>query len=306
MPASHRLARRASVAGIRGARLYWRLAESLSPIPDSSEKLVHMGDGCALPIDPADYVSVNAYRGIYERPEIAILSMLIRQGDTVVDVGANIGYFAVTFSRLVGPKGRVLACEPSPLCLDRLKSACDGSGASNVKVLGTALGARSGSAPLAHYDEEQQLGLGSLQRDPGRSKSIDVPVSRLDDLLKAEAIREVDLIKIDVEGHEPEVLAGGWRLMKERRCRYCLLEVSPKLRPLRDYSQLLDELSEGYAVFRVGESGRLVSRPSLDPNWQSDRQVNLAIVRRDCISPGQGTARLVGRPQIRRAIASRR
>ena len=86
--------------------------------------------------------------GIYEEEVVPLMESLIRPGDTVVDVGANIGCHTLRMSRLVGPMGKVLAFEPDPQNLKLLRENLGKNNCTNVDVFPFALGDRNYTARL--------------------------------------------------------------------------------------------------------------------------------------------------------------
>jgi FkbM family methyltransferase len=138
----------------------------------------------------------------------------LRAGATFVDVGANIGYFTLLASRLVGERGTVLAVEPSQRNLSRLCEHLWINRTSNVMVSATAAGRRHGLAMIS-FPTYNNAGAATL-RNVSTVQPQRALVSPLDDVFDAQALSP-DLVKIDVEGYELEALAGMERML--RRCR---------------------------------------------------------------------------------------
>lgn len=100
--------------------------------------------------DPGDRLNL-AVNGVYEPIDTAFVGRVVQPGDTVVDVGANIGYYTCYLARLVGPKGHVLAFEPAPDLIDILRDNVAFNGYENVQVLNQAVTETTG--PLTLYME---------------------------------------------------------------------------------------------------------------------------------------------------------
>lgn len=134
--------------------------------------------------------------------------------DTVfVDVGANIGYFTCLVAGRIGPggSGRVIAIEPNPHCVDLLKrnvainwSLCP------VDIQPVGASDRTGVASLVV--PENRLANAHLTATVGDPSAATVPIQRLDQLLAN--VSRVDLLKIDVEGHERSVLQGACEVVQ--------------------------------------------------------------------------------------------
>lgn len=286
LPLPHRVARAASVAGIRGAQHLWRVAERLQPLPRPG--LVVLPTGVPLAFDAHDWVSVNAYRGLYERAEMAVLRHVLRSGDVVVDVGANIGYFTASAARWIAPGGRVVALEPSRHCLDALASIVEHVGVP-VDVHAVAAGAQDGTAVLALPDGGTQAGLATL-RAGGHGTGEVVTVQRLEHVLAALGLDRVAMIKIDVEGFEREVLVGLGSFLVDGGARSVLVEVSPEFGPTDHVSDLVAALATRAAAFAIGESGAARRRARLTPIDAGGvatctKQFNLLLVDRSELEP---------------------
>jgi FkbM family methyltransferase len=149
------------------------------------------------------------WKALTERRERAFLRGVIRPGMTVLDVGANIGFYTGYFSKLVGESGRVVAFEPEPVNFARLKGIVGHR--ANVSLFEGAVGDRWGSISL-FVSEDLNVDHQTYDNGGGRRK-ISVPVTSLDDYV--EAGRQVDFIKIDVQGFEYQVLQGAKRVIAE-------------------------------------------------------------------------------------------
>lgn len=173
----------------------------------------HGADLC-VPLD--DYVGRAIYFfGDMDRKLSRICRRVVRPGDTVLDVGANLGVVTLLLSRLVGPTGHVHAFEPNPWLVRILKADLDCAGAENVVLHPIALGAADGELELAV--PAGNAGAGSLVRATGEHlERTRVPVVRLARVLALEKCGPIRLVKIDVEGVEPQVLAGAQAWFERR------------------------------------------------------------------------------------------
>jgi FkbM family methyltransferase len=136
-----------------------------------------------------------------------LLDRWVRPGDTVVDVGANIGWNAIRAARVAG---RVVAVEPTPDTLEVLRRNVAASGLGNVVVAPVAAGRAAGEREL--FVRGGVSAVNSLYPESRYARVTEVlrvPVVRLDDLVEGAAA----LVKIDVEGAEIDVLEGMPRLL---------------------------------------------------------------------------------------------
>jgi FkbM family methyltransferase len=184
--------------------------------------------GAAFVCDLKDTISREVcFTGRYEPQETQLALRLLKPGMSVVDVGANWGYFSLVSAHLVGPTGRVLALEPHPRLSSMLAENIATNGLSQVQVLPLAAGARSGARAFVGFDEQGgNWGVSRAARDR-ESADFECPTAALDDLLDARGIDTVDLVKIDIEGAEADAVAGMVRGMTRRRYRNVLLECHP-------------------------------------------------------------------------------
>ena len=195
---------------------------------------VALADGRMLWVDAADSLGLAA-NGIFEPAESALCVALLRPGDRVLDIGANLGYYTTLFAERVGPTGRVDAIEPDPDnfgLLDANTRELQAQG--RVRLHALALSDKSGGARLFH--SKDNAGMHRLYASvccdgPG----IEVPARRGDEL----ALAPLDLLKIDIEGFEPHALRG----------LAATLAQSPRLKILCEYSPL--------AMLEAGSDPRL-------------------------------------------------
>ena len=143
--------------------------------------------------------------GEYEKREIELLCSHVKHGDTVLDIGANIGLYSLFLSRAVGLNGKVIAIEPDPENVEILKINLKNNKCKNVKVLQMALGSKTEEGDLFQIDTNRgNLSLADLNKT---GRSIKVPINRGDEILRKLNIVP-DVAKIDVEGAEPDIIKG--------------------------------------------------------------------------------------------------
>lgn len=195
-----------------------RLLNPLVPPSGTRAATVH---GYRVRLDLSEHIQRMVYLGAYERWETRTVRRHLRPGMCVVDVGANVGYFTLLAARRVGPTGRVVAVEPSPVAADRLEAAVRENGIAQVRLVRCGLGRAAGEAVL--YDPLPDNHTPTMLGDPG-TPGRTVPIRTLDELAAAEGLGRIDLLKVDVEGYEPEVFAGAAGLLADGRVRAILCE----------------------------------------------------------------------------------
>ena len=160
--------------------------------------------------------------GLMGRKEARLLKRLIEPGMQVVDVGANIGLYALLLARLAGDDGHVFAFEPEPNLFSVLCENCAANGAVNITPFQCAVGDVNKRATLQRNifnSGDNRLGVSR----PG-AQTIEVEVARLDDVLP---VRTLGFIKLDVQGHELAALSGMERTLASSPNVRVLFEFCP-------------------------------------------------------------------------------
>lgn len=207
----------------------WRLSRALlggtreHPIPHETVaraipagRVARMRGGSALRLRN-DVMHVAPYLyGDYEPALSQVFRALVRPRDTVFDIGANFGWYTILFARSIGRAGSVHAFEPlaelMPIVEDAL-SLNRHEGAVHVNNVG--LGSRSGPLTVHTFSglPHGHASASDLGRDDAEPH--DCRVETLDAYVSRTGTERVDVIKIDVEGHEREVLRGGERTLSQ-------------------------------------------------------------------------------------------
>jgi FkbM family methyltransferase len=143
------------------------------------------------------------YRRLRRRadPEMSVLTSMVRPGSIAVDIGGNVGDYTFALARHAR---QVVTFEPLPECVRLLRAAR----LSNVLIHQVALSSEAGTMPLyipRTEVGEEDTGRASFSKPSRPHRAVEVPVRRLDEM----ALRDVSVIKIDVEGHEQAVIQGA-------------------------------------------------------------------------------------------------
>lgn len=223
--------------------------------------VVQLRDNRRFHIDSGSYLEwYLLFFGPYE-PEITnLLSSLLDASSTVVDVGANVGIHTISMARLA-PAGEVLAFEPHPVTVERLRANLTLNEVDNVRVFQVALLDEQREVSL--YDSEgSNRGMATLHSYEGWSETT-VPGITLDEVVTTEGIPAIDLIKVDVEGYESQVIAGASAVLARdrpslifeyvdwawRNCGYTLGQTMERLRSI------------GYEQFYLIERNGIIPLP---------------------------------------------
>lgn len=150
------------------------------------------------------------HMGIYDLALSECLWRLTDPGMKVLDIGANIGYFSLLLSAKVGERGQVFSFEPHPQIFLNLKHNI--SKASNCSLHQFALSDKNGQTILfVPVDFNKNEGTASLEQHEN-SKQIIIETKTMDQVFTHQ---KIDLIKIDVEGHELSVFEGGRNVLSQ-------------------------------------------------------------------------------------------
>ncbi len=168
----------------------------------------------------------HAFRG---RPSPEALTMrvfveLLREGDTVLDIGANVGYYSLTAAARVGRTGRVIAVEADPRAARRLRENVALNKLENVTVIEAAASREAGMMAFHLGADSEGSSLADLH-DGG--EVVNVPVTTIDAIVAGADLQQVNILKMDVEGAEIDALAGASRVLSAAQPPRLVLEANP-------------------------------------------------------------------------------
>ena len=184
-------------------------------IPEPSWRAVYTTpDGLQIDLDLGTYPDCCMAFGLYELDTARLLKRLLGPGDHFVDGGANIGYFSMIAAHRVGASGRVDAFEPQPANRARLEANLARNGlAARVKIHPLALWGQPGCGRIHMFEDVGVLnhGSASLFTDGSKSETSAVDMARMAEVLVGTQPR---VIKLDIEGAEPEAIEGMTGLLQ--------------------------------------------------------------------------------------------
>jgi FkbM family methyltransferase len=162
------------------------------------------------------------YMGDLDRKVSWVVDKFVHPGDTVLDIGANLGLVSLRMAKRVGQAGRVVAFEPNPVVLEYLCKTVERNG-SRIEVHPLALGCREET--LALEVPMINFGQGSFRSTyRGEQQSYQVPVRTLSSYAAEIGLSRADFIKVDVEGFEADVFSGGMDFLEAYRPKVILFE----------------------------------------------------------------------------------
>ena len=194
--------------------------------------LAHL-QGLTFVVDPAEIVGrLLVYGFPFERFELGLFSSMLRPDDVVLDIGANFGLYSIVAEARLNHSGIVHAFEPNPDALSLLqRNLGDPTRHERVRIHPIAVGAETGMVKFLCSEDSAFSSVIDNGRNPLR-KGLEVRQTTLDSFVAESALPGVDLVKIDVEGYEPEVLSGGESLLSRPDAPILLIEIAtPNLQP---------------------------------------------------------------------------
>jgi FkbM family methyltransferase len=195
--------------------------------------------------------------------------LYLREGDMVVDVGANIGSLSIAASYMVGIEGNVIAIEPHPKIHQYLKRNVELNNRNNVQVFNFALGDEVGQAYFSSQSSDDQNSVSTSEQ------GILVPLTTIDHL--CEHLPYISLLKIDVEGYELAVLRGAKRVLSKTECVYFESWEAHLNKYQATTSQVINEFNNlGFEVYKISRNRHLTKVCS---DYVSKQCENLIAVR---------------------------
>ena len=173
-----------------------------------TRSLYQTTDGYKFWLNNSGYIDKEIIKeGVFEPKTTNAIKHLIRPGDVVLDVGANIGYYTVMLSKIVGPTGKIFAFEPTKHFGDVLKQNIHANNLENIEIVNVGLSNKTQklsidigpSSATLHSPAEFDLIIGNE----------DISLITLNDFIRLRKLEKIDLIKIDIDGHEPLFFEGG-------------------------------------------------------------------------------------------------
>ena len=215
---------------------------------------------CRLPDLIQTYIWVF---GEWEPDLTRFIAGRLADGDVFVDVGANVGYYSLLAAECVGPRGKVVAVEASPTVVEHLyRHVAANDAGDRIRVENKAASRTPGRLTM-YAGPARNVGMTTTVESHGMHAESEVEALPLGSMLTAEEIAAIRLIKIDVEGAEPDVVTGMTSLITSMRAdAEIVIELSPKwwrdqtlqptdvLRPFTDAGFKIYEMRNSYYAWR--------------------------------------------------------
>jgi FkbM family methyltransferase len=229
--------------------------------PKTQGEIVILPWGDPIKVFPKEVIGSAIWcYGVFDLVVAEAIQRLLDQGETGLDIGANIGQLSSLMARRVGLKGRVLSFEPHPDIYQELIANCNTAIniTKNLQASNTALGHNKGEGTLIIPNEfEGNRGISRIGKQQNKNEHIlAIKIETLDEICQPLAF--IGVCKIDVEGHESEVFKGASKTLQQRKIRDIIYE---------DVGLANTELQQilaaaGYTIFSLHTD---VLKPRLSP-----------------------------------------
>ena len=188
-------------------------------------------------------------------------------GKTVLDIGSHIGHHSLGFSQLVGKKGKIYAFDPNPYNLERLEIIVKKNSINNIKICNLGISDTTGKSDFnfsSNVDDMTSSGgfVGGTQTPLSDSiyinagfKKKKISLTTLDEFVNENELDNLSIIKIDVEGHEANVLNGGIEVLK-KTSPIILVEIHT-IKAMYDVDRIMKDIGYSSHIIYQEEDGRL-------------------------------------------------
>lgn len=209
--------------------------------------------GFNIILDLKKDVDLYFYRGIFEKENLEYFGSLIKPGNIILDIGANIGIYSLMASVKTGNIGKVYSFEPADWAINRLKENIRLNKFENIEVIDKAISDISGISDFFICDDDAYNSIGNKpMREVREVKKVEI--TTIDDFLSSRSISHVDIIKIDTEGADYLVLKGAKQLLSSSSPPIIFCEYSRKT--IDGFHHSLNEFEEyikgfNYKIFEI-------------------------------------------------------
>jgi len=202
----------------------WRIRRTAGR-GDAPEVVLEAGRLAVNPEDLGISRELLVYR-THEPAATRLFGDFLEEGMTVVDVGANLGYYVLHEKRVVGDRGTIVAVEPAPRNVELLRRNLRSNGLGGVHVVVGAIGDYDGEGSL--YLSNRSNWHSMTPTDRSQTRAVRVEVFTLDALVERLGLPRVDFVRMDLEGYETAVIRGMLRTIRAHRPKLAMELHPPK------------------------------------------------------------------------------
>lgn len=210
--------------------------------------------GFSLELKLDDWIQENIYfLGDYERAELNTLKQFLTADSVFLDIGANFGLYTLNAAKIISHPGKIISFEPFSKNFEALQKNVKTNNLSQVQLINSAVSNVDSTIQL--YLDENENNLGSVSASPIENALIEsVKTICIDGFLENTSLNKIDLVKIDVEGHEYNVLQGMKKTLKTFQPAL-LIEILDESTVKNEITNFLTGL--GYKQFYIDDEGEI-------------------------------------------------
>lgn len=249
-------------------KIFQKNQKKLEEAKAKGQELIDIMPGINLPmaIHPDMYFCRGYTQYVFEPNTLDFIRDNLKPGQTVLDVGANVGYLSLFCSKLVTSTGRAIAFEPSEFAFNLLQKNKKINNFTNLEIYQVGLGERNEIAEFNSGEPGMEVynSLGTITHrsaDPQKFERVKVQLFKGSEWLHDKKVEHIHLMKLDVEGGEYTVLKGLLEMFQAHKISRLLIEITHEMSQAFGYhpSDIIIMLREcGYDWFKLHNYGRLV------------------------------------------------
>ncbi|HEX7844442.1 MAG TPA: FkbM family methyltransferase [Chitinophagaceae bacterium] len=219
--------------------------------------------------------------GYWESWLTQCLAEKVKPGFVCMDIGANLGYYSLLMAELCGHSGRTISVEPNP-SMAKLLRFSEFIHGWNFNIVEKAIADKPGEAELTI--PEGSFGGASLASEPGspfaKNSRVNVAVTTVDDIVQELRLSKVDMIKIDVEGYEPQVFEGMKKTITNNPQLQLIIEYSPFA--YKEAKKFSDFLFDHFTIYRIKDvdSTELIDKAGMQKLLELKDHTDLYLARK--------------------------
>jgi FkbM family methyltransferase len=211
-------------------------------------------------LDKEDSLMLSIKNNEHENLETEYVKRIIQKGDTVIDLGANIGYYTLIFAKLVGKLGHVFAFEPEPSNFELLSKNVKENKHENVTLVQKATSNKNSKIKL--YVSKRNLASHRIFDAGDKRKSIEIDVITLNEYFKKNT-NPIKIIKMDIEGAEGATLLGASKIIENSKDIIIMMEYFPKL--IKKFGMIPKEIlksliEKNFKLFNMNQKNKKLDR----------------------------------------------
>ena len=177
----------------------------------NKKSVVATVDGITYDLDMTEIIDTYILCGYWEPDSTAVINNLVKEGMTVIDIGANIGAHTLRLAKLVSGKGRVFAFEPTSSAFSRLMRNIGLNNFNNIIPEKIALSDTYMPNQLVCINSSYPIAADS----PKNVAKEFINFTTLDDYVRAKGIEKIDFIKLDVDGYEHKIIRSALEVIRK-------------------------------------------------------------------------------------------